>query len=274
MTEPGAKGERGQVRLQRSRLCLFPAWPASSSHSAPLAGGRTRSVRPAVTPPGGPGPTALPPPPLRSSRRAGPGPDGPCASGAGPPSPAVSVRPAMGEAGPGPGPGPREAQEPEEGEVAAPGGARGGQTGPRGGIRVLKVRREPRPPPLRAARWDGGESAGTPVAPARHDLGVCHGGGRCWCGAHARLSAALQRNAKRAGSRSCQSRSRVGSRERTWLKGDVGRGCVYVYGKDSAAAASSDLRLVLCTVDTQASEICDREGRKNLFLQLHGDLVR
>ncbi|XP_030083534.1 PH domain leucine-rich repeat-containing protein phosphatase 2 isoform X1 [Serinus canaria] len=84
----------------------------------------------------------------------------------------------------------------------------------------------------------------------------------------------LKRNAKRTGSRSCQSRSRVGSRERTWLKGDVGRGCVYVYGRDSPAAAPSDLRLVLCTVDTQASEICDREGRKNLFLQLHGDLVR
>ncbi|XP_056356822.1 PH domain leucine-rich repeat-containing protein phosphatase 2 isoform X2 [Oenanthe melanoleuca] len=84
----------------------------------------------------------------------------------------------------------------------------------------------------------------------------------------------LKRNAKRAGSRSCQSRSRVGSRERTWLKGDVGRGCVYVYGRDPAAAAPSDLRLVLCTVNTQASEICDREGRKNLFLQLHGDLVR
>ncbi|XP_068883355.1 PH domain leucine-rich repeat-containing protein phosphatase 2 isoform X2 [Aphelocoma coerulescens] len=84
----------------------------------------------------------------------------------------------------------------------------------------------------------------------------------------------LKRNAKRTGSRSCQSRSRVGSRERTWLKGDVGRGCVYVYGRDSAAAAPSDLRLVLCTVDTQASEICDGEGRKNLFLQLHGDLVR
>ncbi|NXO94723.1 PHLP2 phosphatase, partial [Certhia brachydactyla] len=98
--------------------------------------------------------------------------------------------------------------------------------------------------------------------------------GRGRGGADGRLGAALQRNAKRTGSRSCQSRSRVGSRERTWLKGDIGRGCVYVYGRDSAAAAPSDLRLVLCTVDTQASEICDREGRKNLFLQLHGDLVR
>ncbi|XP_010149046.1 PREDICTED: PH domain leucine-rich repeat-containing protein phosphatase 2-like, partial [Eurypyga helias] len=82
------------------------------------------------------------------------------------------------------------------------------------------------------------------------------------------------RNVKRNGSRSCLNRSRFGSRERDWLKEDVGRGCVYVYGRDSAAAASSDLRLVLCTVDTPASEICDGEGRKNLFLQLHGDLVR
>uniref|UniRef100_A0A8C9N401 PH domain leucine-rich repeat-containing protein phosphatase 2 n=1 Tax=Serinus canaria TaxID=9135 RepID=A0A8C9N401_SERCA len=94
------------------------------------------------------------------------------------------------------------------------------------------------------------------------------------CAKRAGAGRAGARNAKRTGSRSCQSRSRVGSRERTWLKGDVGRGCVYVYGRDSPAAAPSDLRLVLCTVDTQASEICDREGRKNLFLQLHGDLVR
>uniref|UniRef100_A0A672V480 PH domain and leucine rich repeat protein phosphatase 2 n=1 Tax=Strigops habroptila TaxID=2489341 RepID=A0A672V480_STRHB len=84
----------------------------------------------------------------------------------------------------------------------------------------------------------------------------------------------LKRNVKRNGSKSCLNRSRFGSRERDWLKEDVGRGCVYVYGGDSAAAASSDLRLVLCTVETPASEICDGEGRKNLFLQLHGDLVR
>ncbi|NXE26892.1 PHLP2 phosphatase, partial [Ardeotis kori] len=92
--------------------------------------------------------------------------------------------------------------------------------------------------------------------------------------ADALVWAALQRNVKRNGSRSCLNRSRFGSRERDWLKEDVGRGCVYVYGRDSAATASSDLRLVLCTVDTPASEICDGEGRKNLFLQLHGDLVR
>uniref|UniRef100_A0A8B9NIP3 Uncharacterized protein n=1 Tax=Accipiter nisus TaxID=211598 RepID=A0A8B9NIP3_9AVES len=52
---------------------------------------------------------------------------------------------------------------------------------------------------------------------------------------------------KRNGSRSCLNRSRVGSRERDWLKEDAGRGCVYVHGRDSAATASSDLRLVLCT---------------------------
>ncbi len=79
---------------------------------------------------------------------------------------------------------------------------------------------------------------------------------------------------KRNGSRSCLNRSRFSSRERDWLREDVGRGCVYVYGGDSVAAASSDLRLVLCTVDTPASEICDGEDKKNLFVQLHGDLVR
>uniref|UniRef100_A0A8C4U6H9 Uncharacterized protein n=1 Tax=Falco tinnunculus TaxID=100819 RepID=A0A8C4U6H9_FALTI len=46
---------------------------------------------------------------------------------------------------------------------------------------------------------------------------------------------------KRNGSRSRLIRSRFGSRERDWLKEDVGRGCVYLYGKDSAATASSDL---------------------------------
>nr|XP_042712917.1 PH domain leucine-rich repeat-containing protein phosphatase 2 isoform X2 [Chrysemys picta bellii] len=85
----------------------------------------------------------------------------------------------------------------------------------------------------------------------------------------------LKRNMKRNGSRNCLNRrSRFGSRERDWLKEDVGRGCVYIYGADSATATSSDLHLVLCTVDTLASEICDGEGRENLYLQLHGDLVR
>uniref|UniRef100_A0A8C7AKG3 PH domain leucine-rich repeat-containing protein phosphatase 2 n=1 Tax=Neovison vison TaxID=452646 RepID=A0A8C7AKG3_NEOVI len=87
---------------------------------------------------------------------------------------------------------------------------------------------------------------------------------------------------KRNGSRNCLNRrSRFGSRERDWLREDVRRGCVYLYGADSttatasaSASASSDLHLVLCTVETPASEICAGEGRESLYLQLHGDLVR
>ncbi|XP_019791111.1 PH domain leucine-rich repeat-containing protein phosphatase 2 isoform X5 [Tursiops truncatus] len=94
----------------------------------------------------------------------------------------------------------------------------------------------------------------------------------------------LKRTMKRNGSRHCLNRrSRFGSRERDWLREDVKRGCVYLYGADtatataastSATASSSDLHLVLCTVDTPASEICAGEGRERLYLQLHGDLVR
>lgn len=179
--------------MQRSReLCLFPARLARGSHSAPLAGGRARTQ---------PRSSGCPAWSAGSRRRrrpgAGPGPDDRCASGVGPRRPGVSVRPAMGEAGPGPGagPGPREPQEPEEDEAAAPGRARGGRAGPRGGIRVLKVRRGPRPPPLPATRWDGGgESAAgrrglcppRPWSfPARRGnpggCGLC-GGGRCGAG--------------------------------------------------------------------------------------------
>lgn len=106
----------------------------------------------------------------------------------------------MGEAGPGPGPGlgpgpgPRETPEPEEDEAAAaPGGARGRRAGPRGGIRVLKVRRGPGPAPHRplgdrsarrslpAARRGGGESSQRgrrPWGAARLDLGGTAGRGR------------------------------------------------------------------------------------------------
>ncbi|XP_029420290.1 PH domain leucine-rich repeat-containing protein phosphatase 2 isoform X2 [Nannospalax galili] len=91
----------------------------------------------------------------------------------------------------------------------------------------------------------------------------------------------LKRNMKRNGSRNCLNRrSRFGSRERDWLREDVKRGCVYLYGADMTTAAttatssSSDLHLVLCTVETPASEICAGEGRESLYLQLHGDLVR
>uniref|UniRef100_A0A671EKH6 PH domain leucine-rich repeat-containing protein phosphatase 2 n=1 Tax=Rhinolophus ferrumequinum TaxID=59479 RepID=A0A671EKH6_RHIFE len=89
---------------------------------------------------------------------------------------------------------------------------------------------------------------------------------------------------KRNGSRNCLNRrSRFGSRERDWLREDVKRGCVYLYGADTTTAtttttpsvsSSSDLHLVLCTVDTPASEICAGEGKESLYLQLHGDLVR
>ncbi|XP_023379431.1 PH domain leucine-rich repeat-containing protein phosphatase 2 [Pteropus vampyrus] len=91
---------------------------------------------------------------------------------------------------------------------------------------------------------------------------------------------------KRSGSRNCLNRrSRFGSRERDWLREDVKRGCVYLYGADTTTAtttatssasssSSSDLHLVLCTVETPASEICAGEGRESLYLQLHGDLVR
>uniref|UniRef100_A0A8B9IXV0 Uncharacterized protein n=1 Tax=Amazona collaria TaxID=241587 RepID=A0A8B9IXV0_9PSIT len=50
---------------------------------------------------------------------------------------------------------------------------------------------------------------------------------------------------KRNGSRSCLNRSRFGSRERDWLKEDVGRGCVYIYGGDSAPAS---VHVLLCYV--------------------------
>ncbi|XP_030858740.1 PH domain leucine-rich repeat-containing protein phosphatase 2 isoform X3 [Gorilla gorilla gorilla] len=99
----------------------------------------------------------------------------------------------------------------------------------------------------------------------------------------------LKRNMKRNGSRNCLNRrSRFGSRERDWLREDVKRGCVYLYGADtttattttttssssSSSSSSSDLHLVLCTVETPASEICAGERRESLYLQLHGDLVR
>ncbi|KAG8518468.1 PH domain leucine-rich repeat-containing protein phosphatase 2 [Galemys pyrenaicus] len=86
---------------------------------------------------------------------------------------------------------------------------------------------------------------------------------------------------KRNGSRNCLNRrSRFGSRERDWLREDVKRGCVYLYGAEISTAtttttsASSDLHLVLCTAETPASEICAGEGKESLYLQLHGDLVR
>ncbi|KAM8946115.1 PH domain leucine-rich repeat-containing protein phosphatase 2 [Pelodytes ibericus] len=84
----------------------------------------------------------------------------------------------------------------------------------------------------------------------------------------------LKRNMKRSGSRNClNQRSCLGSREREWLREDPSRGCVYVYGGDQGAPIP-DLHVVLCTVDTPASEICASEGRDGLYVQLNGDLVR
>ncbi|XP_078525400.1 PH domain leucine-rich repeat-containing protein phosphatase 2 isoform X1 [Lissotriton helveticus] len=85
----------------------------------------------------------------------------------------------------------------------------------------------------------------------------------------------LKRNMKRAGSRTCLNRRTCfGSRERDWLREDVRRGCVYIYGVDPVPSTSSDLRLVLCTVDTSASEICAGEGKESIYMQQHGGLVR
>lgn len=87
----------------------------------------------------------------------------------------LGVRPAMGEAGPGAGPGPRQPPEPEEDEAAAPGCARRGRAGPRGGIRVLKVRRE------RGLRPPGGCSAGRGRLTAAGPLPASGGAGVCPC---------------------------------------------------------------------------------------------
>ncbi|KAJ8247340.1 hypothetical protein GJAV_G00245170 [Gymnothorax javanicus] len=95
----------------------------------------------------------------------------------------------------------------------------------------------------------------------------------------------LKRNMKKNGSRGCVTRkSRFGSRERDWLKGDSQRGCVCLYGAADPQPPSSgppgssqpDLRLVLCSTSTTVEELCAQgEGQgSGLYLQLHGDLLR
>ncbi|XP_061101100.1 PH domain leucine-rich repeat-containing protein phosphatase 2-like [Conger conger] len=77
---------------------------------------------------------------------------------------------------------------------------------------------------------------------------------------------------KRNGSRGCVARkTRFGSRERDWLKGDSQRGCVCLYGP---ADPQPDLRLVLCSSSTSAQELCSQGEAQALYLQLHGDLLR
>ncbi|XP_026863257.2 PH domain leucine-rich repeat-containing protein phosphatase 2 isoform X2 [Electrophorus electricus] len=96
---------------------------------------------------------------------------------------------------------------------------------------------------------------------------------------------APQRNMKRNGSRGCMTRkTRFGSRERDWLKGDTQRGCVCLYGASepqapalappSSSAAQPDLRLVLCSTRTTVEELSNQRDGLGLYLQLHGDLIR
>lgn len=96
----------------------------------------------------------------------------------------------------------------------------------------------------------------------------------------------LQRNMKRNGSRGCVTRkTRFGSRERDWLKGDAQRGCVCLYGgavdpqppasgPQASSTLQADLRLVLCSTTTTVEELCAQREVEGLYLQLHGDLLR
>uniref|UniRef100_A0A9J7YU42 PH domain leucine-rich repeat-containing protein phosphatase 2 n=2 Tax=Cyprinus carpio carpio TaxID=630221 RepID=A0A9J7YU42_CYPCA len=93
------------------------------------------------------------------------------------------------------------------------------------------------------------------------------------------------RNMKRNGSRGCVTRkTRFGSRERDWLKGDAQRGCVCLYGASepqppasgpqTSTSTQPDLKLVLCSTNTTAEELCAQRDVQGLYLQLHGDLIR
>ncbi|KAI7813759.1 PH domain leucine-rich repeat-containing protein phosphatase 2 [Triplophysa rosa] len=95
----------------------------------------------------------------------------------------------------------------------------------------------------------------------------------------------LKRNMKRNGSRGCVNRkTRFGSRERDWLKGDAQRGCVCLYGASepqppasgpqTSSTAQPDLKLVLCSTNTTVEELCAQRDVQGLYLQLHGDLIR
>ncbi|XP_033896202.3 PH domain leucine-rich repeat-containing protein phosphatase 2-like [Acipenser ruthenus] len=111
--------------------------------------------------------------------------------------------------------------------------------------------------------------------------GAVHGSGTLGTGIRV-----LKRNMKRNGSRSCVTpKSRFGSRERDWLKEDPQRGCVFLHGggdpqlpcssgPPSSSTSQSDLRLVLCTTNTTAAELCAQGNSEGLYLQLHGDLIR
>ncbi|KAM6980163.1 PH domain leucine-rich repeat-containing protein phosphatase 2 [Aplochiton taeniatus] len=90
---------------------------------------------------------------------------------------------------------------------------------------------------------------------------------------------------KRNGSRGCMTRkTRFGSRERDWLKGDTQRGCVCLYGGTAeaqppasgpqASTPQADLRLVLCSTSTTVEDLCAQRDGEGLYLQLHGDMLR
>ncbi|XP_072452240.1 PH domain leucine-rich repeat-containing protein phosphatase 2 [Chiloscyllium punctatum] len=107
----------------------------------------------------------------------------------------------------------------------------------------------------------------------------------------------LKRNMKRNASRSCLGKkSSLGVREKEWLKGDVRRGCIYIHGKEmvssnaatstssqgallsslscsSSSSSGPDLQLVLCSTETTTTELCTQD-KDDLYLQLHGDLIR
>ncbi|XP_069029758.1 PH domain leucine-rich repeat-containing protein phosphatase 2 isoform X3 [Embiotoca jacksoni] len=113
-------------------------------------------------------------------------------------------------------------------------------------------------------------------------------GSRSGPGAHAATGIRVlkQRNMKRNGSRRCMTRkTRFGSRERDWLKGDTQRGCVCLYGgtvdpqppapgPQASSTPQTDLQLVLCSTSTTVEELCAQRDGQGLYVQLHGDLTR
>ncbi|XP_063801561.1 PH domain leucine-rich repeat-containing protein phosphatase 2 isoform X4 [Pseudophryne corroboree] len=114
-----------------------------------------------------------------------------------------------------------------------------------------------RPDPPAGPTGEGGHEASQPGTGAR--------------GAAVRV---LKRNMKRSASKtSLSQKCCLGSREREWLREDPSRGCICIYGVDRGSSIP-DLHVVLCTVHTEASEICASQETDGLYIQLNGDLVR
>uniref|UniRef100_A0A3P9A336 PH domain leucine-rich repeat-containing protein phosphatase 2 n=1 Tax=Esox lucius TaxID=8010 RepID=A0A3P9A336_ESOLU len=101
-----------------------------------------------------------------------------------------------------------------------------------------------------------------------------------------KLGSSLRTRNMKNGNRGCVTRkTRFGSRERDWLKGDTQRGCVCLYGgsvdpqppasgPQGSSTPQADLRLVLCSTTTTVEELCAQREVEGLYLQLHGDLLR